>query len=290
MILVLGSSGFLGAATANKLAEEEEVVAVMRPTSSDAGILPNKNISILRVEERDWKSLVLNKKPRVVVCSHWQGVQKDLRNNNEVQFQNVQNIIEIARAAREVKSQKFLAYGSQAESLESSNPIEESILDTGVSEYGRAKSLLSKELFSIFKNSETQLTWVRIFTVYGPNDKRASVIRQMIEALKTGHTFQIDQPEQRVSFLYIEDFAEGIKYIIGRIGESDVINLANPDLLEIRKLPHLIGSKKFIMADSSKDPKIGYFPIVDKLEQLGWKSRTSIEAGCKLTMESLFQE
>ncbi len=281
MIMVFGASGFLGAAIVNKLYDKYDVVCVTRPDSNNFRINAD-HTRILRVPERDWSSLILRYQPSAVICAQWHGVEKRDRDNREIQWANVVSIESLARAAKLTACEKFIALGSQAESAESEFEIVEDYLDSGDTWYGKAKSHLAMSLLSIFKSTSTQLTWVRIFTVYGPNELRDSLTYHLLQARKSDQNFVIEQPNKRWSFLFLDDFADGIETILCREGDSEIINLANPELTEIQALPKFFGLSKFQLSAPVPRAQIGYFPKVIKLRKLGWENKISVEAGCRL--------
>jgi nucleoside-diphosphate-sugar epimerase len=81
-----------------------------------------------------------------------------------------------------------------------------------------------------------------------------------------------------------------MELILERMGGADIINLANPQLIEIQELPRFVGLTKISKNESIKQASAGFFPIITKLRKLGWENRVSIEIGCKLTVDSMLQD
>ena len=290
MMMIFGASGFLGAAMVNKLSKKHFVLAVVRPQSDISRIGLNKNVEILRKPEHEWATLVISFKPEIVICAQWQGVGKLDRENQDIQWSNVIAIEAIAKKALESNCMRFVALGSQAESAESHLLVPEEYIASGETFYGKAKSELVQRLFSIFDDTTTQLTWVRVFSVYGPMEHRDSIFSQLGQALIDDKTFHIEEPTKKWSFLFQDDFARGMELILERMGGADIINLANPQLIEIQELPRFVGLTKISKNESIKQASAGFFPIITKLRKLGWENRVSIEIGCKLTVDSMLQD
>ena len=225
-----------------------------------------------------------------MICAQWQGVGKLDRENQDIQWSNVIAIEAIAKKALESNCMRFVALGSQAESAESHSLVPEEYIASGETFYGKAKSELAQRLFSIFEDSTTQLTWVRIFSVYGPTEHRDSIFSQLGRALIDDKIFHIEEPTKKWSFLFQDDFARGMELILGRMGGAEIINLANPQLIEIQELPRFVGLTKISKSESKKGASAGYFPVITKLRKLGWENRVPVEIGCKLTVGSMFQD
>lgn len=228
--------------------------------------------------------------PKVIICAQWDGVETQFRGENALQSENISAISAIAQVAKEMNCGKFIAFGSQAESSESSNLIEEELLSTGINSYGLSKNLLARQLFTNFEDTATKMIWARVFSVYGPTESRTSLFRSIHAAKLTGEQLQIREPKKYWSFLYIEDFAEAVSTIVEKDLDSGVINIGNPSLIQIQEVVKYAGLNNVVLLNAEVDPGLGYFPRVEKLQLLGWSPNTPFEIGCKLTLQSMQPE
>ncbi len=290
MIIVFGASGFLGSAVTNNLANNNQIVAIVRPESNTLRIRNHKNISVVRALTSDWPSLVNKFEPRVIICAQWDGVETQFRDENTLQSENILAISAIAQVAKNMKCEKFIAFGSQAETSESLNLIKEELLSNGSTSYGIAKNLLARQLFSIFEDTATKMIWGRVFSVYGPTESRTSLLRVIYSAMLTGEVLHIREPKKNWSFLYIKDFAEAVSTIVEKDLDSGVINIAHPSLIQIQEVLKYAGLDNVVLLNTERDSEPGYFPIVEKLKSLGWSPATPFEIGCKLTLQSMQPE
>ncbi len=89
-------------------------------------------------------------------------------------------------------------------------------------------------------------------------------------------------------FIYVDDFADGLIFLIQNYDDSNIINLSTMDEISIKdlscKISNIIGYKGNIEFDSSK-PDGAPRKCLDasKIKSLGWKSKISLEEGLERT-------
>lgn len=281
-IVVFGANGFLGSSIVKRLHKDgSNFVAVVRPSSSLKRLkdLPQSFIQI--ANEEDWASLIMKLEPEAVVCAHWSGVTKQSRADQMIQRENIENIERIAKAAKNNVS-TFVAFGSQAESVPSRNPIKEVFYDMGDTAYGIAKSKLSFLLGELFKDSSTRFIWARVFSVYGPYDHPDTLFSQLSSEIDQYYDMRIEKPNTLWSFLFETDFSEAICLILSNPELRGVINIANPQLVKVIDVVdawrHGNGLKTFRPQDVSEP---SFFAETNNLLKAGWIPRVSLEEGIK---------
>jgi nucleoside-diphosphate-sugar epimerase len=289
LILVFGASGFLGSAITNKLAQDHEVIAVVRPMSMVDRIVTSNNITVVTLNETSWPEVIQKYKPNIIICAQWNGVEKDTRNKEELQLSNIEPILKIAKEAKLHKIRKFVALGSQAESCISSEPIKESQIDSGDSWYGKSKSLLNKSLRELFSDSETSLIWARVFSVYGPGESRDSIIPSIAKCNENGEVFSIHEPNRLWSFLFIDDFASAIESTLAIEAEYKVLNIANPNLSTIREICTCLENARVEFKNEDMKLVDGFFPDTQTLTALGWRPKVDLKVGCRISWNHLIK-
>ena len=289
MILVFGASGFLGSAITNKLSQHQEVIAVVRPTSTVDRIVVSNNITVVTVTETSWPDLIQKYKPDIIICAQWNGVEKETRNKEELQLSNIEPILGIAKQAKLHKSRKFVALGSQAESCISIEPIKESQIDSGDSWYGKSKSLLNNSLKELFSESETSLIWARVFSVYGPGESRNSIIPSIAKCNENGEVFIVLEPNRSWSFLFIDDFARAIERTLEIEAKYKVLNIANPNLSTIREICSCLDNARVEFKNEEMKPVDGFFPDTETLTALGWRPEVELKVGCRISWNELIK-
>jgi UDP-glucose 4-epimerase len=289
LVIVYGANGFLGSVITKELHKSGiEVLAVVRPTSNKSRIKDLENLRILEEESFNWPQLIEKFKPGAVICAHWRGVSKANRDDMEVQKSNIQPFIDLANAARASSVKSFICIGSQAESQKSTEYIKEEMYATGNTAYGKVKAKLFRELGSSFIDSECRFVWARVFSVYGPSDKSDSILMQLHNSELQDNTLTVENPKALWSFLFEDDFADAIKRILECTEISGVVNIANPQLVEIQYIVDTWLGSSHNASDWYEKGIVreGFFPIVDKLKSIDWTPGTSLQKGIQWTRQA----
>jgi UDP-glucose 4-epimerase len=289
-VLVFGANGFLGSVVSRKLhASGYDVEPVIRPGADMTRLSSLANLKILEVEPENWLKLLVSTAPDTVICAQWQGVSKLDRDNSDLQKRNIEQILNIAAAAKESGVSNFICFGSQAEVRESLKTIKEEVYDSGESAYGRAKAKLHEQLMSLLDNSDCRFIWARVFSVYGPSDFSDSLLVNLFKSDTAKNELDISNPSKFWSYLYEDDFASAIEEILKNSNIANTVNVGSPVFSEIREivtkwqgLP-LTDHRTYQSGQSS----IGFFPQVEKLQSIGWNPSVSLEEGIERTREAL---
>ena len=136
--------------------------------------------------------------------------------------------------------------------------------------------------------------------LYGPNDNFSredshvipGLIRRMSDAKKESKKeFNIwGSGKPLREFLYVDDLAESIEFVIESNVESGLYNIGSGDEITIfelaKKIQSLLDYKGNLSFDSSK-PDGNPRKLLDskKINDLGWKSRTSLDKGLEKTID-----
>ena len=149
----------------------------------------------------------------------WMGTTGAERNDMYLQNQNVRFALDAVGVAKRFGCKKFIGAGSQAD-------------------YGRVEGMLKPDTpafpemgYGIAKLCAGQMTreyahqlgmehiWVRILSVYGPNDGAQSMVMSTIAKLKRGEVPQFTKGEQKWDYLYSGDAAEAFR-LLGEKGHN----------------------------------------------------------------------
>ena len=147
----------------------------------------------------------------------WMGTTGAERNDMYLQNQNVRFALDAVGAAKRFGCKKFIGAGSQAE-------------------YGRVEGMLKADTpafpemgYGIAKLCAGQMTreyahqlgmehiWVRILSVYGPNDGAQSLVMSTIHKLQNSEVPQFTKGEQLWDYLYSGDAGRAFR-LIGQKG------------------------------------------------------------------------
>jgi nucleoside-diphosphate-sugar epimerase len=289
MFLVYGASGFLGSALANELAQNSKVVAVVRKTSDTWRLVQSDNLKVVKAHESEWPDLISKLKPKIIICAQWAGVEKKERNNSRIQDENVAAIMKIAKVAVQEKCEKFIAFGSQAETSESEELIPETFLRDSSSVYGQAKSRLAISLYALFLHTQTEFIWARVFSIYGPLETRDGLIPSLLKSMSDTKSFTIREPSKSWSFLFIDDFVRAIQVLIESGVSYPVVNIGNSKLTTIFEICKTIDNESQFLGDLDSQNRKGFFPSVERLQELGWNPQVELSQGCAISIVGIRQ-
>lgn len=287
--IVFGANGFLGSVITKRLYDSGyEVLPIIRPGANISRLQDLGGTKILEVEASEWRKIVGEHKPSIVICAQWNGVLKQDRENLELQNSNIEPILNIAIATKESGAGNFICFGSQAEAKESTEPIFEEFYDSGTSAYGNAKTKLYKHLAFLFENSDCRFIWARVFSVYGPSDFSDSLLTRLFESQVSGNKLAILNPSTLWSFLYQDDFASAIEQILNNPTVASIVNIGNPKFHEIREIVAMCQGSTLgdSVENKASSTNLGFFPDLTKLIAIGWTPTITLEEGIERTRKA----
>ena len=215
--VITGPTGAIGMALITQCIREGwEVLAVCHRGSARISSIPvHPRVKILETELSELGQLEQVIEGRYDVFYHfaWAGTTGAARNDMYLQNQNVRYALDAVAAAKRFGCQLFIGAGSQAE-------------------YGRVEGLLRPDTptfpemgYGIGKLCAGQMTreyahqlgmehiWVRILSVYGPNDGTQSMVMSTILKLKNGEVPEFTKGEQLWDYLYSGDAANAFRLL-----------------------------------------------------------------------------
>lgn len=161
--------------------------------------------------------------------------------------------------------------------------------------YDEGKRCAETLFFDYRRQHGMDIKVARIFNTYGPrmlpNDGRV-VSNFIVQALKGDPITLYGNGTQTRSFCYVDDLIEGILQLMNMpVDFSGPVNLGNPDeftMVELaEKVIDLTGSRSELVHKPlpTDDPKQRQPNITLAQEAMGWKPKTKLEDGLKLTIE-----
>lgn len=290
-VCIAGASGFLGRATVEEFSKYGfKVIALTQTTSKTLESSVNGQVKQIKGTIHEWVSAIKMEKPRSVLSFDWSGVEKELRNDQDLQESNIERIARLAEASVVAGATNFVSFGSQAEVGPSEHPILESAVDDPQSAYGSAKIATRQKLELLLQGTGTEFTWGRIFTIYGPGDARDSLITQIIKSLLQNESFEISEPFKKWSFLEISDFAKAIYILHENSVHSRIVNIGNPDFSTIGEMATRLGaalglSQNILKSDNKEQPsfELSWIPDTSTLYSLSWAPNVPLNVGLENT-------
>jgi nucleoside-diphosphate-sugar epimerase len=234
-VVITGATGFVGFALTRELVKQGISVTVLcRKGSLRRRRLEGLPVEIIDCDLQDADDFTLQGEYDTFYHLAWEGE----RNDFEGQYKNIGRTIFCLELAKKCGCERFICTGSQAEYGEVPGDVlitEDTALNP-VTAYGSVKVAAYYLMRDFAKRLGIDYTWVRIFSVYGPNDNPDTLISQILAAKKENRTFKMSTDGEHIwNYLHEEDAARGL-IVLGQCSEANtVFNLAGNENLPLRE-------------------------------------------------------
>lgn len=290
-IIVTGATGVVGSAVVRcALAKGIGVTCIVHQGSTRLGNLPkDEKLHIVECNMADYKSLQMGGTFDAFIHLSWEKTFGASRDDAEVQMRNIQYTLDAVQMAHRCGCKVFVGAGSQAEYGVQSVDLTPSLPVNPESGYGIAKYAAGKLSAMLCKSLGIRHNWVRILSVYGPNDGANTLISYLISELKAGRSPQLTKCEQLWDYLYADDAGEAILAVVenGVDGKAYPLGSGNGRRLsdyvnDIRKVVNptvevLFGAKDYY----PHQPMQLVADISELTNDTGWVPKVSFTDGIK---------
>ena len=290
-IIVTGATGCVGSAIVRRaLAQGKEVTCIVHEGSKRLANLPqDSRVKIVECNLSNYSSLQISGEYDAFIHMSWEKTFGASRDDAEVQMRNIQYTLDACHLAGRCGCKVFVGAGSQAEYGVQTVDLTPDLHVNPESGYGIAKYAAGKLSAMLCKSLGIRQNWVRILSVYGPNDGENTLISYVIRELKAGRSPELTKCEQMWDYLYADDAADAILAIAENGVDGKVYPLGSG---KGRKLSDYIEDIRNIVNPTisvnygAKD----YYPhqpmhLVADLQQLtadtGWKPQRNFVDGVR---------
>jgi nucleoside-diphosphate-sugar epimerase len=210
--ILSGASGVLGFALIKKIFEAGNKVSLLaRSEKSLVHILEEFGResfdSLHFIDLCDYFLNTFDLSGDVFIHLAWAGVEKEARNNIEVQMKNVQYTLDAIKLAKRAGCHTFVGAGSQAEFADSNTPMGSQTPTIPNSAYGAAKLAAGQMGRLLAESMGIRFYWFRIFSLFGPFDREYSFIMVMLKKFLRDEELIMTSGEQIWDYLYSFDAA-----------------------------------------------------------------------------------
>lgn len=235
-IAITGASGFIGRHVLSELLKyETEIVAVTRNATHLAGI--DKTIQIIEMDIACSAADCYEKigRPDILIHLAWQSLSNyrslhHFETELPRQYHFLKNMIEAGLASLFVTGTCF-EYGMQ------SGPLAADLLTKPDNPYGFAKDSLRKQLNFLKSAKKFNLTWARLFYMYGDGQSSKSLFPLIKEAaLRGDKIFNMSGGEQLRDYLPVEEVARQIVQLAMAQRNFGTINICSGKPQSVRNL------------------------------------------------------
>lgn len=292
-ILATGHTGFIGSYLVNILQSKKyQVIGVSHKIDKNLRITQIKknvrNIDEKNIQDNIFCIVHLSAITDIEYC------QKEPVKCMETNLMGTQNMLEIARK----KDCKFVymstshVYGNPQRL-----PIDEDHPRNPISMYASSKlgGELCCEAYS--KAYGMDISIVRPFSVYGPNEKDYFVIPKILSQLINNDVIKLGNLHPRRDFIYVTDVAYAIETIIRKSKGFNVYNIGTGEshsILEVYNILKKISrTDKKIVSIKKQIRKLEIDNIVadiSRIRRLGWRPHISLHQGLELCFNQFRQD
>jgi len=220
-VIITGATGAVGTAIIRELIKNNiEVLVLCREGSKRNSQIPKNKLVKLRYCSLDELQSLKSDGSTYDVFYHlaWAGTTGQARDDMYLQNQNVRYALDAVAAAKRMGCTRFIGVGSQAEYGRIEGLIKPDTPTNPTMGYGIGKLAAGLMTRQYARQIGLEHIWVRIVSVYGPNDGPQSMVMSTINKLKSGEVPQLTKGEQMWDYLYSGD--AGRAFV--RLGEKGI--------------------------------------------------------------------
>lgn len=297
--IITGPTGVIGTALLQHLVDRGvECLVILRAGSARAQNIPlSPLISTVYCSLDELCHLQNDKNQNYDVFYHlaWEGTSGNMRQDVRLQSRNMAFALDAVECAKRFGCQTFIGVGSQAEygrvegSLRTDTPV------FPENAYGVAKMCAGQMTRLLAAQLGLKHIWVRVLSIYGPNDSAQSMVSSTINKLLCGQTAEFTKGEQQWDYLYSADAAKAL-FLLGSKGQNGkTYVLGSGEARPLSEYIQIIAKK----LDAEDKIRIGALPysenqvmnlcadISELTKDTGWKPETTFERGIEMTIKHI---
>tara|TARA_X000000368_G_scaffold417310_1_gene413335 strand:+ start:149 stop:1048 length:900 start_codon:yes stop_codon:yes gene_type:complete len=295
-ILITGASGFIGSSFLKKLATTDNKVLCISRTKP---LLNHKNRKIEWFKgdlnnPNEIKDKIIEFKPIAVFHLSWEGIP-ELDSINSIK--NLFNSIKLFEIIFECNScKKIIIPGSCFEYSKKTGLCKESESLAPSDYFTWAKLSLYEYLKMESIDRNISLAWFRLFYVYGPLQRKGSLIPTLIESIKKNKCPDLRTPKNRNDFIYVDEVSELFFLALSSNFSTGIYNAGSGQSTSVTDICSIIEnsiSSNNLLTDELKlksknsSVEVDFYASNRKVQNnFGWRNATSIEDGIKKVIDS----
>jgi len=265
-IAVTGASGFIGRHVLAELSQHDvELVAVTRDPVRLRNLSDSARVVKMDIARPTSDSFELLGKPDILINLAWDGLPnyKSLHHfETELpkHYQFLKAMVESGLPSLLVTGTCF-EYGMQSGALSATMQTKPS------NPYGYAKDALRQQLEYLKQTKPFNLTWGRLFYIYGEGQTGTSLYPKLKEAVMRGEkVFNMSGGEQLRDFLHVKEVAHKIVNLALEGCNFGAINICSGNPISVRRLVEQLLSENGWEIDLN----LGYYPYPDYEPMAFW--------------------
>jgi dTDP-6-deoxy-L-talose 4-dehydrogenase (NAD+) len=235
-VAVTGATGFVGRHVVAELERRSiSPILLCQPSVEVPPAFKRHTVVPLDLKDAPKKAFDLMSQPDVLIHLAWGGLPnyKSLHHYEEelpAQYWFLKALVESGLKNLLVTGTCF-EYGMQ------SGPLSEQMEARPNNPYGFAKDTLRRQLEYLQQVRPFNLTWTRLFYLYGDGQAENSLLPQLKRAVERGdRVFSMSGGEQLRDYLPITDVAKDIVFLAMTCRDNGIVNICSGKPISVRKL------------------------------------------------------
>lgn len=245
-ILITGATGFIGKHVLSSLlmgSMNHNIVAIARYSknnySGNSSNVKNIIVSLDKIDEI--KQEIIDFAPDICIHLAWSGIPnysaEISKYNLDISLNLIDLLLENTQCKRIIMSGSCLEYGKTLGECIESDPAQVNSFFTW------AKNSIYQYASLRCEERSADLYWLRFFYVYGPGQRKETIIPTIIDAFKNSKTPSIKAPYNSNDYIHVKDIARAIAHIIDKIPEPGIYNLGSGKATSVIELCEIIERK-----------------------------------------------
>ena len=232
-------------------------------------------------EVAEWREAVRKFSPEACIHLAWTGLPDYSLARCMENFNSSMALIELLSG---MECRKVFVAGTCWEYGELQGQVRETDTPRAVNLFASFKTALRLVGESLTTSRTPDLIWGRLFFVYGPGQRKTSLIPSCYNALKAGHAFTVNSPNAVSDFIHVSDVARAIQALIEVPGVSGIFNIGSGAPATATEVCRLVSGSGVGATSVSSGP--GLWADVSLIRtRTGWAPRLSLEAGIQQTLD-----
>jgi nucleoside-diphosphate-sugar epimerase len=272
-VAVTGAGGFIGQYVMAEL-ERRKILStvVVRPSTVLPDRLAGHQVVFADSNNPQSNLYELMGYPDVVIHLAWSGLPNYKSHHHfedelSVQFQFLKRLVESGLQNVVVAGTCF-EYGMQSGSLTEDLPLKPT------NPYGFAKNSLRCQLEYLQQIKPFNMTWARLFYVYGEGQAENSLLPQLKQAVDRGDKiFNMSGGEQLRDFVLVSEVAKYLVSLASTLRNNEIVNVCSGKPISVRKF-----AEDWIRENNwSIELNLGYYPYPDHEPMAFWGDRRKLD-------------